>query len=242
MVIEAENYDLKATIISFPLNLPMSTTATNSKRDTILNAAEHLFADSGFNGTTTRAIAKKAGVNIAMLSYYFGSKEMLLHAVIERFSEQLGSVFHNIENTYSDPAERLKHWILAYVDYIFDNPNHARIVYRHVSVSKNKDDIVKLVQEFNNVRNIVLDAINEGIKVGVFNQVDAQLAITSITAPVNAIVIEANVMRQRLNVKQPRGKLYPAEFRERVKAHMLQMYERLLLKSVSKSGASELAE
>lgn len=214
----------------------MSTAATNSKRDIILNAAEHLFADSGYNGTTTRAIAKKAGVNIAMLSYYFGSKEMLLHAVIERFSEQLGSVFEHIENTYSDPAERLKHWILAYVDYIFDNPNHARIVYRHVSVSKNKDDIIKLVQEFNNVRNIVVEAMNEGMKSGVFNEVDAQLAITSITAPVNAIVIEANVMRQRLDIKQPRGKLYPVEFRSRVKAHMLQMYERLLLKPVVKSG------
>jgi AcrR family transcriptional regulator len=211
----------------------MSNSAATSKREVILNAAEHLFADLGFNGTTTRAIAKKAGVNIAMLSYYFGSKEQLLHAVIERFSEQLGAVFEHIENTYSSPDDRLRHWIEAYVDYIFENPNHARIVYRHVSVSKNKDDIIKLVSEFNKVRNIVLDAINDGIRQGVFHDVDAQLSITSITAPVNAIVIEANVMRQRLNVKAPRGKLYPVEFRDRVKRHMLQMYERMLLNKKS---------
>lgn len=209
-----------------------SSAAPASKRDIILNAAEQLFAESGFNGTTTRAIASKAGVNIAMLSYYFGTKEQLLHAVIERFSEQLGKVFDDIEQTYTNPAERLRYWITAYVDYIFENPNHARIVYRHVSVSKNKDDIIKLVSEFNKIRNIVLDAINDGIAKGIFNDVDAQLAITSITAPVNAIVIEANVMRQRLNIKQPRGKLYPVEFRERVKQHMLQMFESLLLKPV----------
>ncbi len=210
-----------------------STTASASKRDIILNAAEYLFAESGFNGTTTRAIASKAGVNIAMLSYYFGTKEQLLHAVIERFSDRLGKVFGDIEQTYSDPAERLRNWISAYVDYIFENPNHARIVYRHVSVSKNKEDIVKLVSEFNKVRNIVLEAIRDGIEKGVFNDVDAQLAITSFTAPVNSIVIEANVMRQRLNIKQPRSKLYPVEFRERVKQHMLQMFESLLLKPVA---------
>ncbi len=206
---------------------------TSSKRETILNAAEQLFADSGFNGTTTRAIAAKAGVNIAMLSYYFGTKEQLLHAVIERFSEQLGKVFGDIEDTYTDPAERLRNWITAYVDYIFENPNHARIVYRHVSVSKKKEDILKLVSEFNKIRNIVLEAIEDGIRKELFNPVDAQLAITSITAPVNAIVIEANVMRQRLNIKAPRDKLYPVEFRDRVKTHMLQMYESLLLKPVS---------
>lgn len=43
-----------------------------SKREKILNAAEKLFADLGYKGTTTRAIAKKAKVNTAMLSYYFG--------------------------------------------------------------------------------------------------------------------------------------------------------------------------
>jgi len=209
----------------------MSNTPTTSKREMILNAAEQLFADSGFNGTTTRAIASKAGVNIAMLSYYFGGKEQLLHAVIERFSEQLGKVFEPIEHTYSDPGERLHHCIEAYVDYIFENPNHARIVYRHVSVSRNKDDITKLVKEFNKVRNIVLNAINEGIAAGIFHEVDAQLAIISITAPVNSIIIEANVVRQRLDIKQARGKLYPVEFRERVKRHMLQMYGSLIKKT-----------
>lgn len=200
-----------------------------SKRETILNAAEQLFAVYGYAGTSTRAIAKKADVNIAMLSYYFGSKHELLYAVIERFSVQLQKVMEEVEMHHSSPAQQLRYWITAYADYIFENPNHACIVYRQVSVSQKKEDIAKLISEFNKVRNTVLEAIEEGIADGSFLPIDPQLAITSIIAPLNALVIEANVMRQRLDIKAPRGKIYPAEFRERVKCHMIQVFERMLL-------------
>ncbi len=43
----------------------------------ILNAARDLFAEQGFNGTSTRAIAEASQVNLAMIHYYFGSKEQL---------------------------------------------------------------------------------------------------------------------------------------------------------------------
>ncbi len=46
-----------------------------SKEENILFAAEKLFAEKGFEGTSTREIAKAANVNISMISYYFGSKE-----------------------------------------------------------------------------------------------------------------------------------------------------------------------
>ena len=50
----------------------------------ILDAAQYIFAREGFNGTSLRAITKRAGVNIAAINYHFGSKEALLNAVIER--------------------------------------------------------------------------------------------------------------------------------------------------------------
>ncbi len=201
-----------------------------SKRDNILNAAEQLFASSGFEGTTTRAIAGKADVNIAMLSYYFGSKEQLLYAVLERFSDRLMNVFRDIHTDYADPEQRLRQWLIAYIDYIFEHPNHAKIVYHQASLSQRKEDVNKLVKEFNKIRSIVLDAIKEGIDSGAFRQIDAQLAITSIIAPVNSIVLESNVIRQRLNIEAEPGKLYPEVFKERVKKHMLDVFEAVLLK------------
>lgn len=50
----------------------------------ILDAAEQVFAEAGFHGATTRAIAEGAGANAALIHYYFGSKENLYEAVIAR--------------------------------------------------------------------------------------------------------------------------------------------------------------
>lgn len=55
----------------------------------ILEAALELFATSGFEGASTRAIAERAGVNLPAIQYYFGSKEGLYRAVVEQFSRQM---------------------------------------------------------------------------------------------------------------------------------------------------------
>lgn len=53
-------------------------------RERILDAAEHLFADRGFDGASIRDVTAEAGVNLAAVHYHFGSKEDLLRAVLER--------------------------------------------------------------------------------------------------------------------------------------------------------------
>lgn len=47
----------------------------NDKQIEILLVAEKLFSEHGFDGTSIRDIAKEANINIAMISYYFGSKK-----------------------------------------------------------------------------------------------------------------------------------------------------------------------
>jgi AcrR family transcriptional regulator len=53
----------------------------------ILDAAELLFVEHGFAGTSMRQITSAAGVNIAAVNYYFGSKDGLFQAVFERRAE-----------------------------------------------------------------------------------------------------------------------------------------------------------
>lgn len=55
----------------------------------ILDAAERAFAEFGYRGASLRSIAREAGVNQAMVAYYFGSKEGLVHAVIRRRSSAI---------------------------------------------------------------------------------------------------------------------------------------------------------
>lgn len=60
-----------------------------TKRDRILDAAEALFAERGYDGVTLRQIASEAGVDVALASYHFGKKIDLFNAVFERRADAL---------------------------------------------------------------------------------------------------------------------------------------------------------
>ena len=58
--------------------------STNDTKDRIISAAEQLFAERGFAGTSLRGVTSEAGVNLAAVHYHFGTKEALLQAVFDR--------------------------------------------------------------------------------------------------------------------------------------------------------------
>lgn len=60
-----------------------------STKNKILDAAEQLFADKGFNGTSLREITSLAEVNLAAVNYHFGSKKELIKAVMSRYMNEL---------------------------------------------------------------------------------------------------------------------------------------------------------
>ena len=62
----------------------MKTSTKVVRRDKILDAAENAFAQTGFEGASLRQIVSDAGVNLATVYYYFGSKEGLMEAVLDR--------------------------------------------------------------------------------------------------------------------------------------------------------------
>lgn len=58
--------------------------STLDTKERILDAAERLFAERGFAGTSLRSVTKEAGVNLAAIHYHFGAKEALLREVFAR--------------------------------------------------------------------------------------------------------------------------------------------------------------
>jgi AcrR family transcriptional regulator len=58
--------------------------ATNETYEKILDVAERLFMERGYEGTSTRTVISKAGVNLGAVNYHFGSKEALMQAVLRR--------------------------------------------------------------------------------------------------------------------------------------------------------------
>ena len=67
----------------------MSTTTHFNTKDRILGAAEELFAQHGFSGTSLRQVTSRADVNIAAVNYHFGSKENLVNEVFRRRMDEM---------------------------------------------------------------------------------------------------------------------------------------------------------
>ncbi|NRC53956.1 TetR/AcrR family transcriptional regulator [Neoaquamicrobium sediminum] len=87
--------------------------AANAERrdaaDAILDAAEAVFADHGFAAATTRAIADLAKVNLALIHYYFRTKEQLFEAVFVRRSDEINDRRRRIlAELFS--GDRSQHW------------------------------------------------------------------------------------------------------------------------------------
>jgi len=67
----------------------MPSTVHFSTKDRILGAAEELFAQYGFAGTSLRQVTSRADVNIAAVNYHFGSKENLVNEVFRRRMDEM---------------------------------------------------------------------------------------------------------------------------------------------------------
>ena len=67
----------------------MATTTHFNTKDRILGAAEELFAQHGFSGTSLRQVTSRADVNIAAVNYHFGSKENLVNEVFRRRMDEM---------------------------------------------------------------------------------------------------------------------------------------------------------
>jgi len=66
------------------VSAPAKVGAPGDTRARLLDAAEELYAEKGVGGTSLRALTKRAGANLAAVSYHFGSKDGLLDALLER--------------------------------------------------------------------------------------------------------------------------------------------------------------
>ena len=69
----------------------MASTTHFSTKDRILGAAEELFAQFGFAGTSLRQVTSRADVNIAAVNYHFGSKENLVNEVFRRRMDEMSA-------------------------------------------------------------------------------------------------------------------------------------------------------
>jgi AcrR family transcriptional regulator len=132
------------------------------KKDHILDVAERVFSEMGFDGASTRTISGEAGVNMAMLNYYFGSKEGLFIAIIDRKISSFQDILKNIGSDDSmGPWEKMESYIDIYSEKVVNNNCFQKLLYQEMGMNirndlsgkiidilmKNVDELKKILQE-----------------------------------------------------------------------------------------------
>src|SRR5215471_4877101 len=107
------------------------------KKTHIIETAMELFAEKGFEGTSIRDIAAKANVNIAMVNYYFGSKEKLFEGMVKYKAAYTKDMLEEIANNKQlAEIEKLDHIIDNYISRLFANRKFHRIIYHEMMLSQ----------------------------------------------------------------------------------------------------------
>jgi TetR/AcrR family transcriptional regulator len=137
------------------------------KKDHILNIAEAIFSDFGYDGTSTRSISGRAGVNVSMLKYYFGSKEGLFLAVVNR---KINAFNENVQHLHGNERlsawEKLENYIELYTNKVVSNNNLHKLIYNELGVNRRSELVNNLRQiimkNFDELRKILKDGIAMG--------------------------------------------------------------------------------
>lgn len=204
----------------------------SDKKNAILDVAEELFAKHGFEGTTTRAISDTAEVNIAMLSYYFGSKEKLLQACLDRYAGQIHELVERIRQEEPDPLKRMRKWNEAYIDFAFNNPRPVIISARERSLLNDRPDIMENVEKaVTQITQYVYDTIEEGKKSGTFRDVDTFLTIHTLSKTIEALIAEHSWVKKTFDLEVGNtDEFFPDDFVKRVNTHVMDLIDTYLCK------------
>ena len=202
------------------------------KREIIIVTAIKLFGEKGFEGTSVREIAAGAKVNLAMINYYFGSKEKLFESVVEYKASYLKGVFEElVNNTSLSQIEKLYVVIDSYIEKMFQSPQFHHLLHRELSLERRpqmKEAISDiLLRNFISVKKIILN----GIEAGEFNVVDTELTIVTLIGTINHLLLSETMCRKILQKGKDFNPYQSKKLKERISEHLKQLMHAHLLKN-----------
>jgi TetR/AcrR family transcriptional regulator len=154
---------------------------SDKTRAAILAAAERVFAESGLAGARTDAITAAAGVNKAMLYYYFQSKERLYEAVVENHLQEFNRAALEVLTAPGSPRAILLRYVHLHFDFASARRGQTRLF--HQLMTTGGQPMQRLVRKYFAPRSRALhQLLARGMRGGDFRRVDPFQMSVSIVA------------------------------------------------------------
>ncbi|MDR3681511.1 MAG: TetR family transcriptional regulator [Flavipsychrobacter sp.] len=163
---------------------------TTKKETQILEVAERLFATKGFEGASVREIARDADVSVSMISYYFGSKEKLMEAIVLK---RLGLVKLRLEHLLEDfrlsSLQKMYAVVDSNVEDIIERQYFQKIMIRE-QCGKSSTTTARLIEDNRkDIGELMRKLISEGQRKGEFRgDVDITLLMMTLIGTTNYIM------------------------------------------------------
>ncbi len=202
----------------------------NEKQLQIIETSERLFAQKGFDATSVRDIAEEAGINVAMISYYFGSKEKLMEAI---FEAKIGKVQMRVEALLKDESLLPFEKIYTLIDEHIERVMHSQYFYR-IMISEQLTNInpaiLQKVKQLK-VRNaeLISQLIKEGQQKGFFKKkVDVVLMLNTMLGTVWQSIISKEHYREFTNSQLLSDEEYENQIKKKLSTHIKTLFKAIL--------------
>jgi len=194
-----------------------------------MEAAERLFADKGFAGTSVRDIADAAGVNLAMISYYFGSKEKLMEAMFQHRGQYFKIQLQNILHSDMTPLQKVEKLIDDYIDRIFQKQCFHKVMLREQMVNNTGPISEQIAQLKQTNQALFKQLIHEGQRKGDFKKgIDIPFLMMTLVGTVSHLIATQHYYREFNNLQSLSGEEFEKHIKKKLSAYLKNLFKAIL--------------
>ncbi|QMW02448.1 TetR/AcrR family transcriptional regulator [Spirosoma foliorum] len=189
--------------------------SASSTEDKIKEAAKKVFLEKGFEGATTRDIAKEADLNCALMNYYFRSKEKLFAAV---FDEMLQLFFAGMTNVLTKPIS-LKEKIIELIEHDFQTfkQNPSLCIFILNELHRDPDHLVNIIQAAKTQATLLFEKqLREAIDQGMVRPVNPHHVLSLLLSNTQFIFLGKAITMNTWQMSENAFTLYAEEHKQLV--------------------------
>jgi AcrR family transcriptional regulator len=176
------------------MNYPTAT------RDALLRAAQTLFAERGYDGTSIRAVTSLANANLGAVTYHFRSKDGLYEAVAESLVRPMRERIVAESAAGGTPLERIELLVRAVFEHLQANRDLPQFIIQLLAGSRPLPDVMAQMLRANHA--LMVEIIAAGQSDGTIRAGNARLMALSIIAQPIWLSIVRSALRQAIELDQ----------------------------------------
>jgi AcrR family transcriptional regulator len=200
------------------------------KQSQLLEIAETLFSKKGYDGTSVRDIAETAGINTAMISYYFGSKEKLMEEIFERKSMNIREkVDFLLKENSLDPLEKMFCLVDEYIERIMERKRFHRILLCEQIINQNPAIIQMMEKMKTRNSECINDLIRLGQKKGMFRKnIDIPMLTNTLIGTVSHTLLNMDFYKNYHHQESMKDEEFERLLKKKLSVHLKNIYKAIL--------------